>query len=102
MDRLAVLKRRLGLTDGQKDELLCDLLTDAELYVIAYTGRAEIPAPLEGTLVELAAIQYNRLGLEGESGHTEGGLTLSIDSLPESIRQVLNRHRLARVVGGCR
>ncbi len=102
MDRLAVLKRRLGLTDGQKDELLGDLLTDAELYVIAYTGRGQVPAQLDGTLVELAAIQYNRLGMQGESGHAEGSLTLSIDSLPESIRQVLNRHRVARVVGGCR
>lgn len=98
MDKLAVLKRRLSLT-AEQDALLGDLLSDAEMYVVAYTGRAAVPAALEGTVVELAAIQYARLGLEGESSHQEGGVSITVDSLPDSIRQVLNRHRLARVVG---
>ena len=98
MDKLTVLKRRLSLNADQ-DALLSDLLSDAEMYVTAYTGRAAIPATLDGTVVELAAMQYARLGLQGESSHQEGGVSITVDSLPDSIRQVLNRHRLARVVG---
>lgn len=98
MDKLAVLKRRLSLT-AEQDELLSDLLEDAQMYVSAYTGRAAVPTALEGTVVELAAIQYARLGMQGESSHQEGSVSISVDSLPDSIRQVLNRHRLARVVG---
>ncbi|MBO5502794.1 MAG: phage head-tail connector protein [Clostridia bacterium] len=95
---MTVLKRRLSLNADQ-DALLSDLLSDAEMYVTAYTGRAAIPAALDGTVVELAAMQYARLGLQGESSHQEGGVSITVDSLPDSIRQVLNRHRLARVVG---
>jgi len=98
VDKLAVLKRRLSLTDEQ-EPLLGDLLSDAEMYVMAYTGRASLPAGLEGTVVELAAMQYARLGIQGESSHQEGSVSITVDSLPESIRLVLNRHRLARVVG---
>ena len=98
MDKLTVLKRRLSL-NAEQDALLSDLLSDAEMYVTAYTGRAAVPAVLEGTVVELAAMQYARLGLQGESSHQEGGVSITVDSLPDSIRQVLNRHRLARVVG---
>lgn len=98
MDKLTVLKRRLSPAEGT-DELLCDLLSDAELYVVAYTGRAAVPPELEGTVVELAAIQYNRLGIQGESSHQEGSVSITVDSLPESIRLLLNRFRLARVVG---
>ena len=98
MDKLAVLKRRLSLTDEQ-EPLLGDLLSDAEMYVMAYTGRASLPIGLEGTVVELAAMQYARLGMQGESSHQEGSVSITVDSLPESIRLVLNRHRLARVVG---
>ncbi len=93
------LKRRLGLGDNSKDALLGDLLTDAEQYVIAYTGRASVPAVLNGVVVELAAMQYNRLGLEGESSHSEGGVSITVEALPQSVRQLLNRCRLAKVVG---
>ena len=98
MDRLTALKRRLN-PNPEQEPLLSDLISDAEMYVMAYTGRATVPAALEGTVVELAAMQYARLGLEGESSHQEGGVSITVDSLPDHIRQVLNRHRLARVVG---
>lgn len=96
---LEKLKRRLGLEDDSKDALLSDLLTDAQQYVIAYTGRATVPDALRGTVLELAAMQYNRLGLEGESSHSEGGVSITVEGLPQSVRQLLNRCRLAKVVG---
>lgn len=98
MDKLTVLKRRLSPAEGT-DELLSDLLSDAELYVMAYTGRGTVPPELEGTVVELAAIQYNRLGMQGEGSHQEGSVSITMENLPQSIRLLLNRFRLARVVG---
>lgn len=99
MDGLTILRRRLNLRDEKQDALLQDLLCDAEMYVMAYTGRGRLPDCLRGTVVELAAMQYARLGIQGESAHSEGSVSITVDSLPDSIRQLLNRHRLARVVG---
>lgn len=94
----AALRRRLGTDDDAGDELFIDLLCDAESYVLGYTGRTEVPEVLSGVVVELAAISYNRLGVEGESAHSEGGVSISVDSLPSRLVALLNRYRVARVV----
>ncbi|MBE5801696.1 MAG: hypothetical protein E7319_05340 [Clostridiales bacterium] len=98
MNHLEVLKRRLATTDDSQDALLTDLLTDAEQYVMAYTGRMQVPANLFGVVVELAAMHYARLGMQGESSHSEGGVTIGVDSLPGDLKAALDRYRLARVV----
>ena len=98
MANLETLKRRLGTNDAAGDALFIDLLCDAENYVIGYIGREPVPERLNGVVVELAAISYNRLGMQGESAHSEGGLTVNADSLPEALRALLNRYRVARVV----
>ncbi len=54
MDGLTILRRRLNLRDEKQDALLQDLLCDAEMYVMAYTGRGRLPDCLRGTVVELA------------------------------------------------
>ena len=95
---LATLRRRLGTGDAQGDELFIDLLCEAENYVLAYTGRTEIPDKLRGTVIELAAVSYNRLGLQGESAHSEGGVSVTVDGLPEGVRALLNRWRVAKLV----
>ena len=46
---------------------------------------------------ELAAGAYQQLGLEGQSSHTEGGITLTIDQLNERQRRQLEGFRLAIV-----
>lgn len=74
------------------------LLQDARDLILSYTGQPEIPAPLIGAQVQLAIISYNRMGIEGESGHSEGGVSRTMELLPEDIRQQLNRYRLAKVV----
>lgn len=96
MTMLTRLKRRIP--DADNDHLLSDLLADAESMIRAYTGRSEIPDVLEGAQIEIAAILYNRMGMEGESAHSEGGVSHAADSLPEYIRRQLNPWRLARAV----
>ena len=99
MNLLERLKRRLNLEDSGQEPLLHDLLTDAERYVAAYTGRDRAPAVLTAAVVELAAGSYGRLGLEGVRSHGEGALSDSYEGLPEHLRQLLDLYRLAKV--GC-
>lgn len=97
MTELEKLRRRLGKTDLE-DALLTDLLEDAEGYILAYTGLTELPQGLAGTKLELACVLHNRMGMQGETGHAEGGISVTAEGLPENIRLVLNRYRRARVV----
>ena len=67
--------------------------------ILAYTGRREVPPALESLQVTLAVMAYNRLGMEGESAHSEGGVSRDAEALPEDVRRQLNPWRLARTVG---
>ncbi len=94
---LTKLKRRLNLDGDSLDGLLSDLLEEAEAFVKSYTRRKAVPEALEGLVRELAAGAYQQLGLEGQSSHTEGGITLTIDQLNERQRRQLEGFRLAIV-----
>lgn len=94
---LEKLKRRIP--DAKDDGLLMDLLADADLFICAYTGRTEVPEALAGAQVALAALFFNRMGMEGELRHAEGDAQRTVESLPEDIRRQLNPFRLGRTVG---
>ncbi len=98
---LEQLLRRLP--DAPRDEdtrtLLQDLLKDAEAWICAYTRRAAVPEGLSSIAVRLAVVSYNRMGLEGETAHGEGGTSRTIESVPRDIREALAPYRLARTVG---
>ena len=93
LERLA-----LRLPDCRDDALMEELLASAGGVVCAYTGRGEVLPVLEGVQVDIAAMLYNRMGMEGESVHSEGSLRRTAESLPEIIRRQLNPYRLARAV----
>ena len=98
MNLLQRLKARLGLEGGDRDDLLQDLLLQAVSYAEAYTGRDFLPKGLlDGAVLELAAGAYHRLGIEGEASHTEGGVSMVIDGLPEHLRKILDLYRVAKV-----
>ena len=46
-EMLLRLHRRLGISTGAQDELLTDLLADANALMLAYLNRAELPAALK-------------------------------------------------------
>ena len=96
-EMLACLHRLLDVDDTQ-DELLCDLLADANALMLAYIGREELPIALSRAQCRLAAVLYNRLGMEGESRRTEGSVTVTVDTLPEDILTLLRPFRLAGTV----
>ena len=95
---LALLRRRLGLTPGEKDALLEDLLRESEQFILGYTGRRTLPAALEGAVIETAAASFHLLGLEGAASHAEGGVNDVIDRLPARMRAQLDMFRLGRVL----
>ena len=90
------LKRRVP--DAQDEALLCDLLESARQMILAYTCRDAVPEVLSGAQLEIAAILYNRMGMEGESAHAEGSVSRTAESLPEYLRRQLNPYRIARAV----
>lgn len=98
---LGRLKRRLGpVAAAASDLLLQDLLEDATAYCLAYTGRKTLPRGLlDSVIVELAAGAYLHLGTEGESSHSEGGISFSYEGLPNHLRDILNGYRLGKVGG---
>lgn len=93
---LAKLKRRVP--DAANDALLCDLLAEAGAFLRSYTGRDALPDDLNDAQVRIAAILYNRMGMEGESQHGEGGVSRTAEALPEDLRRWLNAWRRARTL----
>lgn len=93
---LEKLKRRVP--DEIDDTLLGNLIEQAGGMLLAYTGRSALPEALIPAQIELALVIYNRRGMEGESAHAEGSLSVSAESLPELIRRQANPYRLARAV----
>lgn len=94
------LRRRLP--DAGEDEvaLLKDLLEDAGGFICAYTCRESVPEALKGAQIELAAVMYNRMGMEGETSHGEGGVSRAAELLPENVACQLRPWRRARTVAG--
>jgi len=93
--QLDKLKRRIpGATNNA---LLQDMLDDAGAFILNHTGQLTIPTGLLPAQVTIAAAKYNRLGLEGQSAHSEGGVSIAIDMLPADLVDELGRYTQAKV-----
>lgn len=98
---LEKLKIRLGMdtADTPQDNLLNLLLEDAANEILDYCNRDSILPKMEGLQRELAITYYNRQGTEGESSHSEGGISVSYSTeIPENIKSRLNAYRLIKGV----
>ena len=90
---------RLKARTGSKDTALLEaLLEDAEGMIRAYTGRRTFPDVLVTAQVQLAVVLYNRQGIEGQTAHSEGGVSRTMEALPEEIQRQIAPYRLARIV----
>lgn len=96
MTPLEELKKHTKESD---DELLSLLLETSEEIILELTNRSKFPDKLTKTKVKLAVIAYNRMGTEGETSRSEGGITSAFADLPEDILSVIKMNRLARVGG---
>ena len=97
-DTVSIVKVK-RMTEVTDDELIGQVLDDAEDFVLGYTGRSFVPCGRERTVRDLAVIALNRIGTEGESGRSEAGESYSFEEAPRHIYDLLDRFRLARVGG---
>ncbi|WP_338630828.1 phage head-tail connector protein [Clostridium baratii] len=96
---LPIDKLKLRLPDADK-KLLNQLLEDAESEILDFCNRDVLLDKMEGLQRELAIIYYNRMGSEGESSRSEGGVSVSYSTeIPENIKSRLMSYRRLKAVG---
>lgn len=95
VEMVTAVSTRLNISDH---DLVTDLVTEAIAQVLDYTGQKKLVGNLDVYAKRLAIINYNRLGLEGETQRVEGGITNYLETgIPKDLRQGLNRYRIAKV-----
>lgn len=97
MTQIEKLKTRLPEVDSV---ILDQLLEDAEAEILDFCNRDVLLEKMEGLQRELAIIYYNRMGSEGESSRSEGGVSVSYSTeIPENIKSRLISYRRLKAVG---
>ena len=85
---------------GESDQgLLSSLLQMAEEEILSLTNRSKITDKLKPAVRKWALIAYNRMGMEGESSRSEGGISSAFVEIPKEIADVIKGNRLGRVCG---
>lgn len=96
MDDVSILKKLTGESD---DELLSLLMQMAEERLLELTNRSKMTPKLKSAKRNWALIAYNRLGMEGESSRSQGGISSAFIDIPEEIMGAIRATRIARVGG---
>lgn len=91
--QLDQLKLKLDISDADKDALLQEYLDDAQEFILDTTHLDAVPEKLLRTQVELAIIYYNKQGIEGQTAHSEGGISRTFIDIPESIMKKIKSFR---------
>lgn len=90
-------RERMRVLGAEGDDVLLDLLLEqAASFILAFTWRDRLPEALSPLQIRLSMILYNRMGMEGESEHTEGDVRRAAAFLPDDLRRELTAYRLAR------
>ena len=97
-EKLVLFKARADITDATQNELIGQYIKDAEYFILGVTGQASVPTALEGAQVDIAVGAWGKRGAEGESSHSEGGVSVTYDALPPALQALLRAYTLARVV----
>ena len=97
-EKLARAKQILDISLSTYDSLLTGYITDAGYLILSVTGQSTVPTMLEGLQVDIAVSMYSKRGAEGESSHSEGGVSMTYEMLSESAKLLLRSQTLARVV----
>lgn len=87
------------LTAEKDEDLLQTLLTMAEEKVLSLTNRSRMIYPLKPAVRDWAIVAYNRMGMEGETSRSEGGISSAFAEIPKDIEEAIKRYRLGRVSG---
>lgn len=96
MDLLPRLRARIR--DEVDDNLLMEMLIDAESLVLGHLNRKELPEECKNAVLRTAVALYNRMGMEGESNHHEGGVVIITEKIPGDVKEMLLPYRLMGTV----
>ena len=92
--QLEKIKRRLGITDTdtQQDDLIRDLINDAESYFKVLTGADVVGEKYDFIIRDVALKLYARKGSEGTTSESVDGYSVSYtQSLFDEYLDLLNR-----------
>lgn len=94
--QLAKIKRRLGIAqdDTAENELLADLVDDAESYFKTLTGSVEIDSKYNFMIENVVYKLYGRKGSEGVTSETVDGYAVTYedwDNLFKPYMAILNK-----------
>ena len=94
--RLAKIKRRLGIDpdDTKENDLLADLIEDAESYFKGLTGTATIDSKYHFMIENVVYKLYGRKGSEGVTSETVDGYSVTYqewDNLFKPYMAILNK-----------
>ena len=94
--QLAKIKRRLGIAqdDTAENDLLADLVEDAESYFKILTGSVEISSKYNFMIENVVYKLYGRKGSEGVTSETVDGYSVTYqdwDNLFEPYMAILNK-----------
>ena len=88
-----------ALTGCKNTDLIAIVLEAAEQTILSLTNRTKLISSLEAARRDLAVVMINRLGTEGESSRSEGGISVSFEEMPKAIQATIETYRLVRVCG---
>jgi hypothetical protein len=97
-EKLVLFKARADITDATQNELIGQYIKDAEYFILGVTGQPSLPIGLEGAQIDIAVGAWGKRGAEGESSHSEGGVSVTYESLSPALQALLRAYTLARVV----
>ena len=94
--RLKKIKRRLGIApdDTKEDDLISDLVEDAESYFKGLTGKATIDNKYDYMIENVVYKLYGRKGSEGVTSETVDGYAVTYedwDNLFKPYMAILNK-----------
>ena len=90
--RLALIRMRPQYMH-LSDDSLCSAIDAAVGVFESYTNRADPGTEADIVIIEVACTILNRLGAEGSTSASEGGVSRTWDLLPETTRILMDRWR---------
>ena len=94
-EKLTILK---SMTEETDNDVLFTYLTLAKGVVLSraypYTEEDKVPAKYDTVHVEIAAYMLNKRGAEGQTSHSENGISRSYENadIPSSMLKVVTPH----------
>ena len=99
MTQLSRLTVRLGNITGQ-DSLLEDLLEDAKDIICNIRNSDIVESKYLGVQIRIAVELYNKIGVEGQTGHSENGIGRSYEKADVSDSLIKQITPIAKSVYG--